>query len=175
MTLNGSGVRDIARVLHISPTTVLAVLRAAAAQTPQPRVPKRILVLEMDEQWGFVQNKGQQCWLWYGLNRHTGYIPAFVLGRRTDTNCRKLCRKLASCDVRRFATDDWQSYGKTLDSKRHHIGKGGTQNIERKNLNFRTHLKRLHRKTICFSKSLEMHQVVIKLYIHALNSKQHHF
>ena len=175
MTLNGSGVHDIARVLHISPTTVLGVLREAAARIPEPRLPKRILALEMDEQWSFVQNKGQQCWLWYGLNRHTGYIPVFVLGRRTDASCRKLCRKLASCDVRHFATDDWQSYGKTLDSKRHHIGKGGTQNIERKNLNFRTHLKRLQRRTICFSKSLDMHQAVIKLYIHALNSNQHHF
>jgi hypothetical protein len=62
MTLNGSGVRNIARVLHISSTTVLAVLRAAAAQTPEPRVPSRILDLEMDEQWSLVQNQGQQCW-----------------------------------------------------------------------------------------------------------------
>ena len=46
MTLNGSGVRDIARVLHISPTTVLAVVRQACAQIPQPRVPLRILDLE---------------------------------------------------------------------------------------------------------------------------------
>jgi hypothetical protein len=61
MTLNGSGVRDIARVLHISPTTILAVLRAAAEQTPEPRVPPRILDLEVDEQWSFVQNKMQQC------------------------------------------------------------------------------------------------------------------
>ena len=175
MTLNGSGVRDTARVLRISPTTVLEVLRKAASQIAEPRVPQRILALEMDEQWSFVQNKTQQCWLWYGLNRHTGYIPAFVLGRRTDANCRKLCQKLAGCDVRHFSTDDWQSYAKTLDPKRHHIGKEGTQNIERKNLNFRTHLKRLQRKTICFSKSLEMHQAVIKLYIHALNSNQHHF
>ena len=175
MTLNGSGVHDIARVLHISPTTVLAVLQEAADQTPEPRVPKRILNLEMDEQWGFVQNKGQQCWLWYGLNRHTGHIPAFVLGRRTDASCRKLHRKLASCEVHHFFTDDWKSYGKIFDPKRHHVGKDGTQNIERKNLNFRTHLKRLQRKTICFSKSLKMHQAVIKLYIHALNSNQHHF
>jgi len=77
--------------------------------------------------------------------------------------------------VRNFATDDWQSYSKVLPAKRHHVGKDGTQRIERKNLNFRTHLKRLQRKTICFSKSLEMHQAVIKLYIYALNSTQHHF
>jgi IS1 family transposase/transposase-like protein len=175
MTLNGSGVRDIARVLHISPTTVLAVLRQAAAQTPEPRVPPRILALEMDEQWSFVQSKKQQYWLWYGLNRHTGHIPAFVLGRRTNASCHKLCRKLAPCQVRHFYTDDWQSYAKSLDAKRHSIGKDGTQNIERKNLNFRTHLKRMQRRTICFSKEPEMHEAVLKLYIHALNSKQHHF
>jgi IS1 family transposase len=175
MTLNGSGVRDIARVLHISPTTVLSVLRYAATQTPVPRVPPRILDLEVDEQWSFVQNKKQQCWLWYGLNRHTGYIPAFVLGRRTDASCTKLVQKLESCQVHNFYTDNWQSYTKTLEEKRHHVGKDGTQNIERKNLNFRTHLKRMQRKTICFSKEPDMHEAVIKLYIHALNSNQHHF
>lgn len=36
MTLNGSGIRDIARVLHISPTTVIEELKKrAAAQTRQ--------------------------------------------------------------------------------------------------------------------------------------------
>ena len=39
------------------------------------------------------------------------------------------------------------------------------QNIERKNLNLRTRLKRLTRKTICFSKSEKMHELVIGLYI----------
>jgi len=175
MTLNSSGVRDIARVLHISPTTVLCVLRQAASDTPEPRVPRRILALEMDEMWSFVQNKGQQSWLWYGLNRHTGYIAAFVVGRRTDASCKKLARKLEKCQVRGFYTDDWQSYPKALEAKRHHAGKDGTQRIERKNLNFRTHLKRMQRKTIGFSKSTQMHQNVLKLYIHHLNSKRQHF
>ncbi len=175
MTLNGSGVRDIARVLCISPTTVLSVLRHAAAQIPEPRVPERILALEMDEMWSFVHRKEQQMWLWYGLNRHTGYIPAFIVGRRTDASCRKLAQKLAPCQVRNFYTDDWQSYAKIFPEERHHIGKDGTKNIERKNLNFRTHLKRFQRRTICFSKTEEMHLSVLKLYIYALNSNQHHF
>lgn len=54
MTLNGSGIHDIARVLQISPTTVLSVLCQAAAQIPEPRVPPRIKDLEMDEYWSFV-------------------------------------------------------------------------------------------------------------------------
>jgi hypothetical protein len=53
-------------------------------------------------------------------------------------------------------TDDWQSYGRCLDPQQHHIGKSGTQGIERCNLNFRTRLKRLQRRTICFSRSTEI-------------------
>ena len=175
MTLNGSGIHDIARVLHISPTTVLSVLRQSAATVSEPRVPPRIKDLEMDEQWSFVGSKQQQCWLWYSRNRRTGRIAAFVLGRRTDSGCRQLVKKLNRCQVQNFYTDDWQSYGKCLDPQRHHIGKSGTQGIERCNLNFRTHLKRLQRRTICFSRSPEMHEAVLKLYVHYLNSHQTHF
>ncbi|PZV04645.1 MAG: transposase, partial [Leptolyngbya sp.] len=44
-------------------------------------------------------------------------------------------------------------------------GKRNTQKIERKHLTLRTRIKRLARKTICFSKSVLMHDVVIGLFI----------
>ena len=66
MTLNSSGIRDTARVLRISTNTVLEVLRRRAAQVAEPRLPPRIQELEMDEQWSFIGNKKNQCWLWYG-------------------------------------------------------------------------------------------------------------
>jgi transposase-like protein len=37
MTLNGSGIRDIARVLHVSPTTVIAELKKSAAAPTRQR------------------------------------------------------------------------------------------------------------------------------------------
>ncbi|MDR2927228.1 MAG: IS1 family transposase [Cytophagaceae bacterium] len=37
-----------------------------------------------------------------------------------------------------------------MPANKHFIGKANTWKTERKNLNFRTHLKRLCRKTICF-------------------------
>jgi insertion element IS1 protein InsB len=37
--------------------------------------------------------------------------------------------------------------------------------LERKHLTLRTRLKRLVRKTICFSKSIPMHDLVIGLFI----------
>ncbi len=118
MTLNGSGIHDIARVLQISPTTVLCVLRQAAATVSEPSVPARIKDLEVDEQWSFVGSKKQPCWLWYGRNRRTGRIAAFVLGRRTDCSCHQLLKKLNHCQVQNFYTDDWKSYAKYLDPHR---------------------------------------------------------
>ncbi|WP_410525951.1 IS1 family transposase [Rickettsia endosymbiont of Cantharis rufa] len=41
------------------------------------------------------------------------------------------------------------------------VSKKYTQRIERGNLNLRTRCKRLTRKTICFSKSLDIHDKVI--------------
>ena len=57
------------------------------------------------------------------------------------------------------------AYQRHLDTDKHEIGKRNTQKIERKNLNFRTWIKRLTRKTICFSKSELMHDTVIGLLI----------
>ncbi|PSW75764.1 IS1 family transposase, partial [Photobacterium damselae] len=45
------------------------------------------------------------------------------------------------------------------------IGKRYTQRIERTNLTLRSRLKRLVRKTIGFSKSEEMHDKVIGMFI----------
>jgi IS1 family transposase/transposase-like protein len=173
MTMNSSGIRDIARVLALSTQTVMKVLRQRAAEVREPRVPPRIKDLEIDEFWSFIKDKAHQCWCWYGLNRSTTRIAAYVLGRRTDASCRQLRYKLASCAVENFYTDDWQSYAKILPAERHTISKAETLNIERHNLNFRTHLKRLHRRTICFSKSSEMHAAVIKLYVNHVNASQH--
>ena len=47
----------------------------------------------------------------------------------------------------------------------HSPGKRHTQKIERKHLTLRTRIKRLVRKTICFSKTTQMHDIVIGLFV----------
>ena len=173
LTLNSSGIRDIARVLLLSPNTVLKTIRSTAATLTDLVPPPRIRALEMDEFWSFVGKKTAQHWTWYGFDRQRKQVVAFVNGRRTDANCRALQRKLAGSHISIFYTDDWQSYRKYLPAAKHRVGKDGTLNIERHNLNFRTHLKRLHRRTICFSKSVEMHDAVVKLYVQHSNNRQH--
>jgi IS1 family transposase len=54
---------------------------------------------------------------------------------------------------------------KYIPPDRHRTGKERTWKTERKNLNFRTHLKQLNRKTICFSKNEQIHDNVIGMYI----------
>ena len=44
-------------------------------------------------------------------------------------------------------------------------GKENTQKIESKHMNLRTRIKRLVRRTICFSKTEQMHDLVIGLFI----------
>ena len=67
--------------------------------------------------------------------------------------------------ISRYYTDDWGAYERHLESSKHEVGKRNTQKIERKNLNFRTWIKRLTRKTIFFSKFETMHDTVIGLLI----------
>ena len=52
-----------------------------------------------------------------------------------------------------------------LPTQQHVIRKDNTWKIERKNLNFRTHIKRLNRRTICYSKNEQVHDNVIGMYI----------
>jgi len=47
----------------------------------------------------------------------------------------------------------------------HVPGKRNTQQIEHKHLTLRTRVKRLACKTICFSKSTELHDIVIGLFV----------
>jgi insertion element IS1 protein InsB len=62
-------------------------------------------------------------------------------------------------------TDGWGAYRRHLDPSQHTIGKQHTQKIERKHTTFRARIKRLVRKTICFSRSVLMHDLVIGLFI----------
>ena len=62
MTLNGSGVRDITRVLGVSINTVLKIIRLAAAHVLEPQPPARLADVEVDEMWSFVEKKRRQHW-----------------------------------------------------------------------------------------------------------------
>ena len=121
---------------------------------------------EWDEMWSFVKSKANPRWLWYLPERKSGIIIAYHLGRRTDESLKALLAKVAHLPIRICATDDWGAYSRQFPGDYiHQVGKANTWKIERRNLNLRTHIKRLNRKTICFSKDEQIHDNVIGLYI----------
>jgi len=180
MAINGSGIRDTGRVLKIDKNTVINTLKNRADSIVQ--VNPRIFKLsasgelsvrleeagheaELDEQWSYVGNKSNQRWLWYAVDHATNTVLAYMFGKRKDEVFKKLTALLEPFAIRRYYTDDWGAYERHLDADKHEVGKRNTQKIERKNLNFRTWIKRLVRKTICFSKQELMHDTVIGLLI----------
>ncbi|EAA2120390.1 IS1 family transposase, partial [Shigella flexneri] len=62
-------------------------------------------------------------------------------------------------------SDDWGSYAREVPKEKHLTGKIFTQRIARNNRTLRTRIKRLARKTICFSRSVEIHEKVIGSFI----------
>lgn len=120
---------------------------------------------ELDEMWSFVGSKQQQRWLWHAIDHQTGQILAYVLAPHTDAALVQLQVLLEPFGIKQFYTDNWGAYSRYLERSKHTIGKANTQRIERKHLTLRTRIKRLARRTICFSKSEWLHDVVIGLFI----------
>ncbi len=74
-------------------------------------------------------------------------------------------KETATLALLRLRQDKTKSDEKTLAGKLHVVSKRYTQRIGRHNLNLRQHLARLARKTLSFSKSIEMHDRVIGYYL----------
>ena len=98
----------------------------------------------MGDRWGaaFVRIRWQLC---------TG------LGGRNHRN--------THFGITRYYTDGWGAYERHLDADKHRVGKDNTQKIENKHINLRTRIKRLVRRTLCFSKTEQMHDLVIGLFM----------
>lgn len=120
---------------------------------------------ELDQMWSFVSSKRNPRWLWHAIDRRSGQVLAYVFGRRQDQVFLQLKELLEPFGIKQYCTDGWGAYERHLPTEVHEVGKRKTQSIERKHLGLRTRIKRLARKTICFSRSEEMHDLVIGLFI----------
>jgi insertion element IS1 protein InsB len=121
--------------------------------------------VEVDEMESYVGKKKYSRWLWHAIDHGTGTILAYVLGRRQDRMFLKLKKLLKPFGIKKFYTDNLKTYERQLSESERTVSKYMMQKIERKHLTLRTRIKRLQRKTICFSKISPMHDLVIGLYI----------
>jgi insertion element IS1 protein InsB len=126
---------------------------------------RRGLSSELDEMWSYVGKKAEPRWLWHAIDHYSGTVLAYVFGRRKDDVFLQLKALLEPFGITRFYTDGWGAYERHLDAEQHTVGKAHTQKIESKHINLRTRIKRLVRRTICFSKTTMMHDLVLGLFI----------
>lgn len=115
--------------------------------------------------WSYVGKKSNPYWLWHAIDHRSGKVLAYVFGRRKDEVFLQLKELLEPFGISRFYTDGWGAYERHLEARMHEVGKQNTQKIESKHINLRTRIKRLARKTICFSKTIQMHKIVVGLFI----------
>ncbi|MCQ1911875.1 IS1 family transposase [Escherichia coli] len=168
MAMNGVGCRATARIMGVGLNTVLRHFKKLRPQSVTSRIQPGsdvIVCAEMDEQWGYVGAKSRQRWLFYAYDRLRKTVVAHVFGERTMATLGRLMSLLSPFDVVIWMTDGWPLYESRLKGKLHVISKRYTQRIERHNLNLRQHLARLGRKSLSFSKSVELHDKVIGHYL----------
>ena len=160
----GVAIRGIARFLNISVTTVIARIKSIAKNLTKENQRNHKGVYEIDELWTYVGKKTNDVWISYAINRLTKEVVSFVVGPRTKA--RLSCATSATLALKpaKVCTDGLHTYRTLVPPGIHHIGLPHTRHIERFNLTLRTHLKRLTRKTICFSKNLVMLESCLKIY-----------
>ena len=145
---------------HVRPAQIgVEICRADELARP------RGLSSELDEMWSYVGKKAHPRWLWHAIDHHTGKVLAYVFGRRKDEVFLCLQALLEPFGITRYYTDGWETYERHVDTEQHIVGKEHMQRIESKHITWRTRIKRLVRRTICFSKTERMHDLVIGLFV----------
>jgi IS1 family transposase len=160
----GCSVRGVSRVLKISKDTVLSRMQKISKQILKPSFRRLGYTYEIDEMWSFIGNKKNILWITYVLEKETGSIIDFHLGRKTKETLSPLIDKVLLLNPRRIYTDRLNIYPSLIPKEIHKRFQYCTNKIERMNLNLRTHIKRLSRKTICFSRNQKNLEAHLKIY-----------
>ena len=90
---------------------------------------------------------------------------AYTFGTREHKYLDELLALLKPFPIGTVYADNNYAYKQRLSDDMLVAGKKNTQQIERDHLTLRTRIKRLARKTICFSKNKDIHTAVIGTFI----------
>jgi insertion element IS1 protein InsB len=163
LTKEGLGIRSTARVLKIATSTLLKRIVAIAACIEKPII-GLCKSYEVDEMRTYIKRKTRLIWIVYALERTSKKVVSFWIGRRTNATLNVVVKTLQLAKAKKIYTDGLHNYKSLIAPKVHVVQQFATNHIERKNLSLRTHLKRLNRRTICFSRSKVVLMAVLKIY-----------
>lgn len=163
----GLGVRSIARVTGYSAATIIRKLLFFRAQIFVPVYYERNQEYEVDEIWTHVGKNTPENhrWITIAINRRTRSVIDIAIGHRDGRTIGKVIRTLHSLQPKKIITDKLPLYRNLVAPCKHDTRQYANNRIERANLTLRTHLKRLNRETICFSRSEKMLEASVLVYL----------
>jgi len=176
-----SSLRGLTRTFGVSRQTVTSWLKKKVLTLPElsetllepdPAEPSRS-VLELDELWSFVLKRANKRWIWIALCRATRQVVAYFIGDRSEASCQQLWARIPVAYRQGHCYSDfWKAYQLVIPAEQHTAaGKetGWTAHVERWNNILRQRLGRFVRKSLSFSKSDEMHELCLRLFLHDYN------
>jgi insertion element IS1 protein InsB len=164
LVCNGVGIRGIARVLAIAVNTTVRLIKKIANSITKPPIPLNRDSFEIDELRTFIGKKENQYWVAYVFCSETKEIIDFIVGKRSKRILRMVVNTAIFSGVKSIKTDKLNIYQSLIPEQIHVSNACNINYIERNNLNLRTHLKRLSRRTICFSRNIVMLTACLKIY-----------
>ena len=163
LTKEGVGIRSAARILDISPTTLLSRIVQIAQTISRPPV---TYSKDLWSGWNkeLCTKKVRTHLDSICLDRKSKQVVSYNIGPRTNATLNVVLETLRLSDAKWVYTDRLRNYRSLIETKIYRTSLYGTNHIERHNLTIRTHLKRLARKTICFSRSAVILSAILKIY-----------
>lgn len=169
MYLNGMGFRGIERVTGINHNTIINWVKQAGLNLPDaPESDEIPEIAELDELQTFIGSKKNKIWLWTAVNHGASGILAWILGDRSAETFKQLWKIVRGWQSFWYVTDGYVIYPMFINELDHLVSKTYMTRIEGENTRLRHYLARLHRKTLCYSKSKEMLKASLRLLLHYL-------
>ncbi len=167
LNAEGVGISSLSRILGYSKATIIRRLIYLESLIIRPIYHEENQVYEVDEMKTFVGTKksGGERWITYAINRETRQVMDISFGSRNKENLGKVINTLKSYNPAKIVTDKLNTYPNLIAPHNHDTRRYSNNRIERSNLTLRTNIKRLARKTICYSKSDKMLEACVLLYL----------
>lgn len=163
--VNGCSLRGTQRITGIAVSTQIRLIKAKGRKLVANQHYNKGDIYELDEMRTYVGRKKNPIWVIMAVSRTTRQIVDMQVGYRTKRTLKIVTDKLLLLEPRSVYTDGLKEYRYLMPSHIHRVKAYGTNHIERFNLTLRTHLARLTRRSICFSKSKIVLEGVVKCYL----------
>jgi IS1 family transposase len=178
--VEGNGFRRISRLLkkildvNVCYQLVIHWIKSAAKKIDLVRSESgeqknKVPIMEFDELFTYIKKKQIKSAVWTAVDRNRVRFAGFEVGNSSSGTLRNFWNKIIKTNIIETAcTDGNPAYSEVFKEKvglRHVVTKAETCLVESFNHVLRYYLARLHRRTKCYSKSMEMLVLSIKLLV----------